>query len=58
MKKKIKDLTIKDIPKCWGKLFDINNAFMILFTEDEEKFNRAKSTLSEDMLNIEVGVEE
>lgn len=58
MKKKIKDLTVKDIPNCWSKLFSMNPAFMCLFTEDEKAFNNAKATIPNDLLEKEVEVDE
>ena len=58
MKKKIGDLTIKDMPKCWKTLFNISLAFMCLFTEDEENFNIAKSSIPKEILNKEIEVEE
>ena len=55
MKKKIRDLTLNDTPKCWDKLFKINEALMILFmAKSEEQFNYAKSTIPNDILDIEV----
>ena len=58
MKKKIRDLTVKDMPKCWSTLFNISPAFMCLFTEDEERFNIAKSSIPKEMLDREIEVEE
>lgn len=58
MKKKIRNLTTKDMPKCWDKIFKMNKALMILFTEDEDKFNRAKNTIPEEILDQEIEVEE
>ncbi|MDE7406463.1 MAG: hypothetical protein K2M89_06295 [Clostridiales bacterium] len=57
MTKKIKDLTLNDMPKCWDKLYHINPAFMCMFTDDEERFNYAKSTLPEDVGNMEIEVD-
>lgn len=55
MKKKIRDLTLNDMPKCWNKLFKINEALMILFlSKTDEQFNYAKSTIPDDILDIEV----
>ena len=56
MKKKIKDLSLKDMPKCWTDLFDINPVLMCLFTTDENKFEYMKSTLPDDIANMEVEV--
>lgn len=56
MTKKIKDLTLADMPKCWDKLYEINPALMCLFTEDEKRFNFAKSTLPEDVANMDIEV--
>lgn len=58
MKKKIKDLTVKDMPKCWSKLFELNPAFMVLFTEDEELFEKAKQTIPPEILEQEIEVED
>ncbi len=57
MKKKIKDLTLEDMPQCWNILYNINSALVVLFTEDEKRFNYAKSTLPEDIANTEIEVE-
>lgn len=55
MKKKIRDLTLNDMPKCWNKLFEINEALMILFmAKTEEQFNYSKSTIPDSILDIEV----
>ena len=55
MKKKIRDLTLNDMPKCWNKLFAINEALMILFmAKTDKQFNYAKSTIPNDILDIEV----
>ncbi len=58
MKKKIRDLTLKDMPKCWNTLFNISPAFMCLFIEDEERFNRVKSSIPKEILDQEIEVEE
>jgi hypothetical protein len=58
MKKKIKDLTVKDMPKCWNTLFNISPAFMCLFTEDEERFNIAKNSIPKDILEKEIEIED
>lgn len=57
MTKKIKDLTLADMPKCWDKLYSINPAFMCLFTDDEKRFNYAKITLPENVGNMEIEVD-
>ena len=55
MKKKIRDLTLEDMPKCWHILFDINNALMCMFTsKTEEQFNFVKSSVPDDILDIEI----
>lgn len=60
MKKKIKDLTLKDMPKCWDKLFMLNPAFMCLFTSDEKRFDYAKNSIPKDIgeTEIELGDEQ
>lgn len=58
MKKRIRDITLADMPKCWVKLFRINEAFMILFTNDKEKFDYAKSTIPDEFLDIEIELED
>lgn len=58
MKKKIKDLTLKDMPKCWSKLFELNPAFMVLFTNDKKRFEYAKQTIPTEFLEQEIEVEE
>ena len=55
MKKKIRDLTFADMPKCWDKLFKINNALMCMFiAKTEEHFEFAKKSVPDDILDIEI----
>lgn len=58
MKKKIRDITIEDMPKCWAKLFLINAGFMVLFTFDKDKFDYAKSTIPDEFLDMEIDLED
>lgn len=58
MKKKIKDLTLEDMPKVWDRLFSINPAFMCLFTMDKDKFEKAKSSIPNEYLEKEVEIDE
>lgn len=55
MRKKIRDLTLDDMPKCWNKLFEINEALMCMFmAKTEEEFNYIKSSVPDDILDIEI----
>lgn len=56
MKKKIKDLTLDDMQKVWDVLFEMNPAFMCLFTMDKDRFEKAKSTIPNDILEQEVEI--
>ena len=56
MKKKIKDLNVEDVPKCWSELFVINHSLMVLFTENKELFENAKTTIPNNLLELEVEV--
>ena len=57
MKKKIRDLTLNDVKKCWNKLFTINEALMCLFmAKTDEEFNYAKNTIPNYVLDIEVEI--
>lgn len=56
MKKKIKDLTLDDMPAVWNILFEMNPAFMCLFTMDKDMFEKAKSTIPNDILEQEVEI--
>lgn len=58
MKKKIKELTNEDIPKCWDKLFSLKEGLVVLFAKDLENFDSAKSTLPDSLLEEEVDVED
>ena len=58
MKKKIRDLTLDDMPKVWSTLFKMNPAFMCLFTMDKDRFEKAKSSIPNDILEQEVEVDE
>lgn len=58
MKKRIKDITLSDMPKCWDKLYEISPAFAIIFTNDKDEFDYAKSTIPNDFLDMEIELEE
>jgi len=58
MTKKIRDLKVTDMPKCWNTLFKISPAFMCLFTEDEERFNIAKNSIPKEILDQEIEIED
>ncbi len=58
MKKKIKDLTLDDMPHVWSVLFEMNPAFMCLFTMDKDRFEKAKRTIPNHILEQEVEVNE
>lgn len=58
MKKKIKDLNVEDIPKCWSQLFSLNDGLVVLFVKNLERFDEAKKTLPNDLLEEEVEVDE
>ena len=58
-KKKIRDLTMEDIPQCWGKLFKIDNAMgMCLIrgaaSKSQEVFDKLKNSIPDVLLDREV----
>lgn len=58
MKIKIRDIKFQDIKKYWNQLFNINESLLILITTDKEKFNYAKSTIPDNILDIELEIKQ
>ena len=63
MKKKIKDLTLKDMPKCWAKLDEIDDIMslcliMAAAKNDQEIFDKAKTSIPNELLESEVEIDD
>lgn len=57
IKKKIKDLELSDMPECWAELFEMNEFLAVLFTDNPERFARAKASIPDDIANTEIEYE-